>query len=819
MSRNAFNLARRLGVALIVLSLPVAIAIRVSSQPAPRAPLDPGFQEGGRGLTPSEKAGREIWFKATAGNGRFHTYVFQQRLGVLIDWYRVLNAEGRGERFKTWGIINDPECCTPGDPGCPAKSTEETFGLDYCPGDQELLQFVGKTGYRDPACDLEDAPFAKGGPHGDVDQRQSACDLAFGTSTGALGFRKFPNPRFDPGRWRALNGSMASWAEYDRALSDSGPDSRTSRLLDGSIEPPFLVGMSCGACHIAFNPLKPPIDPEHPAWESIDGLVGNQYSRASEIMASGMSTNSLEWQIFSHARPGTVDTSAVPNDQVNNPGTMNPLMNLERRPTFEHQVMKWRPVGACPTGADERACWCEPGRSGKCWERSQKVERVHHILKGGEDSIGALEAIQRVYFNIGSCSEECWVNHVTDLRQADPKHRGFGQTPFDIGQCRRDCANFRAIEDRLGNILDFLLTGRPTDLYRARGLSSEGALVAQLDREYGQGAVARGQAVFAENCARCHSSESGANDPGRNVRAIVDGRADLRADFLSSEMPIPVTEVGTYRSRALHSNHMKGHVWEEYGSETLRARSPVNGIQEPHDGGRGYYRPVSLLSVWAFAPLMHNNAIGPELCGGPANAANELYRSPYVLSAAAPWRRSPSPPPCWKFDPSVEGRYKLYRASMEELLNPDTRIPKITLIDEPIIIDGPAFPGEEQGFSLEIPEGIPAAVVGNLRHKELAGDLVLAKVDVNRLKEKYRSRGAAEADRIAAELQEILRQLLSGLATNRDAVIAQIGRDHLPFIQRMYSTSTADVENAGHVYGRTLSPQDKMALIAFLATL
>lgn len=820
MSATASALRRRLVYAVLVLSLPAAIAIRVSSQPTPRAPLDPGFQAGGRALTPSERAGREIWFKATAGNGRFHTYVFQQRLGVLIDWYRVLNADGRGERFKTWGIINDPECCTPGDPDCPAKSLDETFGFDYCPGDQELLQHVGKTGYRDPACDFEDAPFQKGGPHGDIDQRQSACDLAFGTSTGALGLRKFPNPRFDAARWRTLNGSMASWAGYDKALAETGPDSRTSRLLDGSIEPPFLIGMSCGACHIAFNPLEPPRDPEHPTWENIDGLVGNQYSRASEIMASGMSPNSLEWQIFSHARPGTVDTSAVPNDQVNNPGTMNPLVNLARRPTFEHQVIKWRPVSACSTN-DERACWCEPGRNGKCWERSQKTEPVHHILKGGEDSIGALEAIQRVYFNIGSCSEECWVNHVTDLRQADPQHRGFGQTPFDIGQCRRDCANFRAVEDRLRNVLDFLMTGRPTDLYRARALPTEAALEAQLDREFGQGAVSRGRTLFAESCARCHSSQPAdvAKNPATNFRAAVDGNPELRADFLSSEEPIKVTDVGTYRSRALHSNHMKGHVWEEYGSETLRGRSVVNGIDEPHDQGRGYYRPISLLSVWAFAPFMHNNAIGPELCGSPANAANELYRSPYVLTGGAPWRRVPNPPPCWKFDPSVDGRYKLFVASMEELMNPDRRIPKVTLIDEPVIIDGPAFPGEEQGFALEIPAGIPAAVMGNLQHKELVGDLVLAKVDVSRLKEKYRARGAAEADRIASELQQILKQLTAGLATNREAAIAQVGRDHLPFIQRMYSTSTADVENAGHTFGQSLSPQDKRALIAFLATL
>ena len=187
---------------------------------------------------------------------------------------------------------------------------------------------------------------------------------------------------------------------------------------------------------------------------------------------------------------------------------MNPLINLERRPTFEEQVTKWRPVNTCAAGADERACWCEPGRTASAGSDRSRRERVHHILKGGEDSIGALEAIQRVYFNIGSCSEQCWVNHITDLRQADPKHRGFGQTPFDIGQCRRDCPNFRAIEDRLQNIADFLFTGRPADLY-GRAASVAGALVAQLDREFGPNAVARGRAVFAETCARCHSSQPG----------------------------------------------------------------------------------------------------------------------------------------------------------------------------------------------------------------------------------------------------------------------------------------------------------------------
>jgi hypothetical protein len=213
---------------------------------------------------------------------------------------------------------------------------------------------------------------------------------------------------------------------------------------------------------------------------------------------------------------------------------------------------------------------------------------------------------------------------------------------------------------------------------------------------------------------------------------------------------------------------------------------------------------------------MHNNAIGPEVCGSPTNPAHELYRSPYVLPDSI--KPMPNPPPCWKFDASVEGRYRLYKASMEELLNPNSRLPKITMISDAVIIDGPVFPGEERGFSLQIPAGVPAAIVGNLRHKELVADLVLAKVDAQRLRQKYQSRGA-EVDKIVSELQEILKQLTIGLARDPNSVVAEVGRDHLPFIQRMYSNSTADVENTGHTFGQSLSAQDKKALVAFLATL
>jgi hypothetical protein len=47
-----------------------------------------------------------------------------------------------------------------------------------------------------------------------------------------------------------------------------------------------------------------------------------------------------------------------------------------------------------------------------------------------------------------------------------PEQRGFGQTPFNVGQCRRDCPSFRAVEDRLQNILDFFASAESdeTDL-------------------------------------------------------------------------------------------------------------------------------------------------------------------------------------------------------------------------------------------------------------------------------------------------------------------------------------------------------------------
>jgi mono/diheme cytochrome c family protein len=811
----------RFGLKHVLLLLLLLIAALWPVAPAQaQSSLNPGYAAQDAQYSPSARAGREIWFFATAFNDRFYTYSYPQRLGAAIDWFKVLAAKNKRDLFQGWGITPDPDCCVPGDPNCPARTLDETYGFQYCKGDEELLKFVGKEGYRDPGCDFKDADFNPNTPHGAKDQRQDPCDLRFGTSTGALGLRKFPNPRFDAQKWRDLNGSLASWEKYGAFIAENEKDgdSRTNRLFDGSIEPPFRIGMSCGACHVSYNPVKPPADPSNPKWENIDGLVGNQYSRISQLLASGMSQHVIEWQLIARTRPGTVDTSALPMDTVSNPGTMNAIANFNSRPKFEYKVLKWRKASQCPGGPAE-VCWCEPEKPGKCWERGETLDKeVRHILKGGEDTVGPAEAIQRVYFNIGSCAEQCWLNHLPDLRAIDPTQRNYGQTPFDIGQCRRDCASFRAIEDRLENVVAFFQSARPADLAAARNITQQ-QLETQLNQEFGPGAVAQGQKVFARTCAGCHSSQANVSE-ATNFRAPDPADPTLRLDFLSNEKPILASGVGTNAARAMHSNHMKTRVWDEYTAPARQALPPDPAVMEVmKGGGRGYYRPPSLLSVWAYAPLMLNNAMGPEVCGKPSNPEIDFYSSPYVDKNDKPLA---NPPPCVPFDPSVEGRYRLFKDSMDQLLNAAKRVRKVNLADRDIIVDiAPKVQIKdiEASFSIKLPKGTPAVLINSLRYKDMLQDIVLAQRDPARLQAKY---STILTPARFAELTRGLDQLRLVLGAHRGGQftldITQ-PKAQADFIQAFYSNVLGRAENTGHLFGEKLSERDKRALIAFLATL
>jgi hypothetical protein len=100
-------------------------------------------------------------------------------------------------------------------------------------------------------------------------------------------------------------------------------------------------------------------------------------------------------------------------------------------------------------------------------------------------------------------------------------------------------------------------------------------------------------------------------------------------NFLSTDIRIPVTLVGTNAARALGTNAVRGHMWADFSSDTYKDLASVGKIpyydpfsdKAPDEfwnnaefdapgGGVGYYRPATHISLWATAPFLHNNTLG-----------------------------------------------------------------------------------------------------------------------------------------------------------------------------------------------------------------
>lgn len=803
-----------------------------------------------------ELAGRAIWFKS-APNERHHTYVFPQKIGVAIDWSQAFLAANHETRFQTWGVINDPDCCVPG-VSCDQKkmfyngrsvTSADTYGWEYCAGDEALLNALKQNrvvDYRDPACD--DA-VVQAADQMSAEVRENRCELKFGTSTGAVGFRKFPNPRFNAKRWQQKVGN--SYKTYSEQVIREG--------MNNSIQPPFRVATACASCHAGFDPLNPPVDVSNPTWANIKGETGNQYINISKLMASGMKESAIEAQLFTHTRPGTVDTSAVPHDFINNPGTINAIINLSQRPVFQENVLRWNRVNSC-TSVDPKSCQKiaykdEAGKvSGyKSWQWQKVNMSVPHILKGGEDSVGYDLAVQRVFLNIGMCSEQCWQNSLTNLRELDFTSRGYGESPFDIGQCREQCAAFRANEDRTPDILSYLISRRPTDLKDALKTvkSSNGEVIVPdspnkayadarfhsfIEEKYGKESITRGQKIFASTCASCHSSqnhnskanltptESFTEATSFNKTILLPNQEEIREDWMGNDKSVSMGEIGTYACRALHSNHKRGQVWDQFSSETHKAMPSVgiDAFEKEINGGPGYYRNISLLNVWAHAPFMHHNAIGPEICGKIDNARQ------VVRTSVEGRQMSPSGKYICDsyFDPSVMGRLALFDQSMNELLTPSVqRRKKITRLDVPV-----KFPLGIKDMYLEFPAGLPLNALANFDLKSFIYDFSTAYAILENQNEaaydQYWSQKFGDNSNKATELGNAVKSLIHRLQSTSGVIkIAQQVKDQniptLKVISKYYRTcDTGDeVENKGHDIGTQLSAADKNALKAFLLTL
>ncbi len=543
-------------------------------------------------LTEAEMRGLQTWYFWTGGNEKFFRNLAKTTHGEA-DFLSLLDARPDSdpvdESHHYQRNERFKEIGIINDPGCTAATKPDEYGLwlDNCTEDPE--------------------------------------------SVGVMGGRKFPNPNFDPEKWDV--------AQY------YAPGNKAE------IEPPYRIGISCGVCHIAYNPLNPPKDPEKPLWENIVGALGNQYLREGQLFGSTIPDEDFRKQIINHQPPGTSDTSRIATDHIDNPNAINAIFNLPDRPRYE-EVMN--------DGA---------------------TQKVPHILKDGADSVGVPLASERVYINIGSCSDYWLTLH-------DPLLGRKPQKPFDIKTAKKECEFWSKTDARMADAEAFLSTETPMHLADAPGGK------AYLTKD--EAVLTQGKKIFADTCARCHSSKQPpaeiAADPEQAkqwYRESVLSSDFLEHNFLSDDKRKPVTEIGTNAARALATNASKGHVWEQFSSKTykqlpspgkLTLENPFdeeNPIEfEIPDGGRGYYRTPSLISIWSSAPFLHNNSLGK-----------------------------------YTGDPSVAGRMEAFNDAIEKQLWPEKRDRIIHRTDRDTHL-------ELGKLQADVPKGTPIKLLGNLDPRE-----------------------------------------------------------------------------------------------------
>jgi hypothetical protein len=544
-------------------------------------------------LTPDEIKGRNTWMMWCGGNEVFwdwlagHSYGFMDLL-KLCD-FSPDDSRG-GQRFGPAGLTIEPETIVPEAP--------DEFGLYI----------------RRPAA--PDAPR----PRAEI----------YGYSSGIVGLRLFPNPKFD-------EKARAGW-DAERYRKDA------DYYNDPDLVRPYRVGMSCAFCHASPHPLNPPADVEAPEWSNLSSNIGAQYFRTRAVFGNLLAADNFVYHLLDSQPPGTIDTSLVASDNVNNPNTMNAIWDvparLDRSGIFVHRSPEY--------AAEYRARYGHnvpedvSGDSARMPVLLENVpgalddpRPVPRVLLDGADAVGAWGALARVYLNIGTFSER-WItlhNPLVGLRE---------QEPFEIADCEANSVYWSANKRRVEYLAKFFLKSTaPMRLKDAPGGREEvaGAGVPWTPE------LAAGRKVFAENCIVCHSSkqpngrdgapqgpqdvpDSGLlallRDPGYRAWALaeVDKPDFWRDNLLSTDRRVGVDVLETNASRAMASNAVAGHMWEDFSSDTYKALPGVGALGywnpytdreetwTPPAGGRGYYRPASLISIWATAPFLHNNSVG-----------------------------------------------------------------------------------------------------------------------------------------------------------------------------------------------------------------
>jgi hypothetical protein len=582
-------------------------------------------------LTPDQVKGRNNWLVWTSGNDRFWDYLANHAFGVF-DLLKTLSSHprlgyGRDNRWAYLGLINEPcfEKATGPDP--------DRFGLWL---DKRI---TGAGCPPDPFADARKYPGVAIGARG----KTVPIGSFYGEPSGIVGLRLFPNPDFDE----------AAKARWDAAKFYDDPHFYEDRALVR----PYRVGMACAFCHVGPSPIGPPHDPENPKWENLASNPGAQYfwvdrifvwQKRGTLPAPHDIENNFAWQLFHTSAPGSLDTSFISTDSINNPRTMNAIYSVlprlvtavrSGRENLADGSLDNRQLNDFPQTSQYSQFFKKPGT---VW--------TPRVLKDGADSVGVVGALNRVFVNIGAFSED-WLLHF------NPLVGGRQTSPFAIANARKHSSYWNATEQQTPDLaLFFLQTAQPDRLVDALDVNALKAQENDAVRKSGARShddmLHRGKIAFATRCARCHSSkippplagiDDGAcatvgsnylecwnrywrwtmtDDFKEKMSAIVLAPDFLDGNYLSTERRVPVTLLETNACSPLASNAVAGNVWDNFSSQsykelpavgTITVHHPITGKPRPFRmpaGGRGYTRPPSLISVWSTAPFLLNNSIG-----------------------------------------------------------------------------------------------------------------------------------------------------------------------------------------------------------------
>ncbi len=634
-------------------------------------------------LEPEEVVGRNTWMAWCAGNEGFWDLLCTDSLG-FIDLLKLVDSRQRNLRFANTGMINEPgmeqaKFARPDEHGlwldAPAREDIREWREEYVRQTFEAIQagkhksqiglrrkdvsgaYEGtplyrgepdafkKDGYRYPSQYLSDeqTPYGSGtglrDPYGveedddppgspelpkqpstTLDEVIPPPDL-YGLSSGVLGLRLFPNPYFD----KAANDH---W-DVDRYYNDP------AYYNDPDLIRPYRVGMSCAFCHASFHPLKPPRDLNNPRWENISGNIGAQYLSMRATFGNQLTPDQFVYHLLESQPRGTIDTSLIASDNINNPNTMNAVFGLPQRAFLSLRNPQER---LSKDSSRLPSLWKhpDPSRPGdgvdvvpEKWVKvatdldvvdevvhsNDNPRHVPRILLDGSDTIGASGALARVYLNIGSYWEQ-W----NELHQVVV---GFTeQRPFRLADCKEYSVYWNATEKRVPGLRDYFLKITPTMPL----LSTEGGdarikpmdkaetkkLKQQAKREQRDfkdllasvkaqrvdvSQLARGRKVFARNCIVCHSSiqpESteeilGGYSPNDAFHEVIRKRLrPMFPDEITSEEMDELNDLVRNRLNSIFEKRLPGKEFEKLvsGRKSDRNTTASSGEFWEHDPDR-----------------------------------------------------------------------------------------------------------------------------------------------------------------------------------------------------------------------------------------